>query len=30
MAYPINNNDGASPVETQNIASHEQQLRYRQ
>ena len=28
MAYPINNHDGVSPVETQNLASHEQGVRY--
>ena len=28
MAYSINNHDSASPVETQNLASHEQVLRY--
>jgi len=28
MGYSINNHDGASPVETQNLASHEQVLRY--
>ena len=28
MAYPINNYDGVSLVETQNLASHEQGVRY--
>ena len=28
MAYSINNHNGASHVETQNLASHEQVLRY--
>ncbi len=28
MEFPINMNDGASPVETQDFASHEQVMQF--